>query len=193
MRRLMMIGLILFLASCKSKKLTADSPERFTIENLAKVSSPEELRNIFPNVEMEEGTDMFEEGTVERPYTVLYPGSPNEVLITWNNSSQDEIHSIRVENSGDWKSKTGISIGTPYKALVEMNGPVNVYGFGWDYSGAVDWNNGKLADTNIRVFLAPKGTPPNKFYGDSVIEATEEEIKALDLSVQAILFQKPGT
>ena len=193
MRRVLMIGLILLLASCKSKKLTADSPERFTIENLAKVSSAKELRNIFPNAEMEEGTDMFEEGTVERAYTVLYPGTANEVLITWNDDSRSKIHSIRVENSGNWKSKTGISIGTPYEVLVEMNGPIKVYGFGWDYSGAVDWNNGKLADTNIRVFLAPRETPPNKFYGDSVIEATDEEIEALDLSVQAILFQKPGT
>ena len=72
-----------------------------------------------------------------------------------------------------------------------MNGPIKFYGFGWDYSGAVDWSNGKFADSDIRVFLAPKGTPPNKFYGDGVIEATEEEIAALELSVQAIMFQKP--
>lgn len=191
MRRLMTIGLILLLVSCKSRKLTADSPERFTIENLAKVTSAEQLESIFPDAQIEEGTDMFEEGTVERAYSVLYPGTPNEVLVTWTDNSRNQIHSIRVGNSGKWRSKTGIKIGTPYEDLVRMNGPIKVYGFGWDYSGAVDWNDGKFADTDIRVFLAPKGTPPNKFYGDSVIEATEEEIKALDLSVQAILFQKP--
>ena len=186
-----MLGLILVLVSCKSKKLTADSPQRFVIENLAEISSAEDLREIYPNAEIEEGTDIFEEGTVERAFSILYPNTENEVLITWSDKMRNEIHSIRVENAGNWKSKVGISVGTPYKALVEMNGPIKFYGFGWDYSGAVDWNNGKFADSDIRVFLAPAGTPPNKFYGDSVIEATEEEIAALDLSVQAILFQKP--
>jgi len=188
-----MLGLILFVVSCKSKKLTADSSDRYTIENLAKVSSTEELRRIFPDADMQEGTDLFEEGTVEKAYTILYPGSTNEVLITWSDNSRRNIQGIRVENEGIWKSKTGISIGTPYETLVEMNGPIKFYGFGWDYSGAVDWNNGKLADTNIRVFLAPRETPPSKYYGDGIIEATEEEIEALDLSVQAILFQKPGS
>lgn len=186
-----MLGLILVLASCKSKKITAESPQRFVIENLANISSAEELKKIYPNAQIKEGTDMFEEGTVERAYSILFPNTENEVLITWADKMRSEIHSIRVENAGDWKSRSGISIGTPYKALVEMNGPIKFYGFGWDYSGAVDWNNGKFADSNIRVFLAPASTPPNKFYGDGVIEATEEEIEALDLSVQAILFQKP--
>lgn len=188
----MLLGIVLFLVSCKSRKLTADSPDRFTVENLAKVSSSEELRSLFPDAEAEEGTDMFEEGTVEKAYTVLYPGTENEVLITWSDNSRREVEGIRVENSGNWKSKTGISVGTPYKALVEMNGPLRVYGFGWDYSGAVDWNNGRFADTNIRVFLAPGNTPPDKFYGDQVIDATEEEIEAMDLKVQTILFQKPA-
>ena len=190
MRKLLMLGLILVFASCKSKKLTADSPQRFVIENLAKISSAQDLKEIYPNAEIEEGTDVFEEGTVERAFTVLYPNTENEVLITWSDQMRTEIHSIRVENPGNWKTRSGISIGTPDQALVEMNGPIKFYGFGWDYSGAVDWNNGKFADSDIRVFLAPAGTPPNKFYGDSVIEASEEEIAALDLSVQAILFQK---
>lgn len=191
MRKLLLLALILTFVSCKSKKLTADSPQRFVIENLAQISSAEDLRRIYPNAEMKEGSDLFEEGTVERAYTILYPDTGNEVLITWKDQGRTEIHSIRVENEGDWRSRAGIEIGTPYKTLVEMNGPIKFYGFGWDYSGAVDWNNGKFADSDIRVFLAPKGTPPNKFYGDGVIEATEEEIAALKLSVQAIMFQKP--
>lgn len=185
-----MLALILTFASCKSRKLTADSPQRFIIENLAEISSSQELDRIYPNSRKQEGTDLFEEGTVERAYSVLYPDTPNQILITWSNPNRSQIHSIRVEQPGDWKSKAGIRIGTTYEELVKMNGPLKFYGFGWDYSGAVDWDNGKFADTDIRVFLAPKNTPPNKFYGDGVIEASEEEIEALNLSVQAIMFQK---
>lgn len=192
MRKILMIGLVLIMASCKSKKLTTDSSQRFVIENLAGVNSSEDLKRIYPNSNLEEGTDLFEEGTVERAYTLLFPGGANEALITWEDDSRTRIHSVRVGNPGEWKSNTGIRIGTPYAELIELNGPVKVYGFGWDYSGAVDWNHGKLADTNIRVFLAPKDTPPTKYYGDNVIEATSEELDSLNLSVQGILFQKSG-
>ena len=191
MRKLLLLALILSFASCKSRKLTADSPQRFVLEDLAKISSSQDLNRIYPNANKKEGTDLFEEGTVERAYTILFPDTPNEILITWNDPNRSTIHSLRVEEPGDWKSRKGIRIGTTYEELVKMNGPLKFYGFGWDYSGAVDWNNGKFSDTNIRVFLAPKNTPPNKFYGDRIIEASEEEIDALDLSVQAIMYQKP--
>lgn len=191
MRKLLILVTILFLASCKSKKISADSTNKFVIENLAEVVSGEALKTLFPNAEISEGTSLFEEATVERAYTILFPDTPNEALLTWKDANRTELHNIRVENGGDWKSETGIEIGSTLEELQRINGKeVKFYGFGWDYSGAVDWNGGKLANTNIRVFLAPEDTPPNKFYGDHVIEATEEEIEALDLKVHTILYQE---
>lgn len=190
MRKIVMIGLLLIFASCKSKKLTADSPQRFVIENLAGVSSAEKMRDLYPNAKMEEGVDLFEEATVERAFTVLFPDTENRALITWSDKNRSQVHAIRVEDKGNWRTEEGIKIGTTYEELERLNGPFDFYGFGWDYSGAVNWKGGKLADSNIRVFLIPKGTPPNKFYGDRVIEPTEENLKELNLSVGAILYQK---
>lgn len=187
---LLFIMSVIVLAGCKSRKITADSSNRFVIENLAAIASEENLERIYPEATIEEGTDIFEEGIVMRPYSILYPGTPDEAILTWNNNERTNLHRIRLENDGRWQTSHGIEIGTTYRELIEINGgPIEFYGFGWDYSGAVDWNDGKLSDSNIRVFLEPGETPPNKFYGDQIIQASEEEIDALNLSVQAILYQ----
>lgn len=192
MKKILFLLLIICIASCKSRKLTADSEEKFIIENIAPLSA-EKLKQIFPNAEIEEGTAMFEEGTVERNYTTLFPNSENELLVTWQDVGKEEIHNIRTDKNGRWKSKTGIEIGTTYSELVKINkDSVHFYGFGWDYSGAVDYNGGKLEDTNLRVFLSPTTEPADKFYGDRIISATPEEIENLNLEVSTIIYQNPN-
>ena len=77
-----------------------------------------------------------------------------------------------------------------FDELTKINGKeVKFYGFGWDYSGAVDWNGGKLEDSNIRVFLNPEGEVADKFYGDRMIDASPEEIEALNLKVSTIMYR----
>lgn len=190
MRKFLLVILPLLLLSCKSRQLAPGSSNKFIIENLAQVGSAAELERIYPEASIEEGIDAFDEGLIRRPYTILFPGTEDEVLVTWNNDERTKIHHIHVEKNGRWQTSHGIEIGTTYDELLQINGPIAFYGFGWDYSGAVDWEDGRLSGSNIRVFLAPKNTPPDKFYGDRIIEATEEEIEALQLSVQAILYQK---
>ena len=83
----------------------------------------------------------------------------------------------------------GIGVGTSYAELVERNGkPIKVYGFGWDYSGAVDWNGGNLQNSNLRVFLKPAIEPKPKFYTDGIIEPTQGEMDELDLRVGNIIY-----
>lgn len=191
MRNFLIVGLFFVIAGCKSSMITANSPEKYIIENLAEIASEENLNKIYPEAEIVQGASVFEEGTVERAYTILYPDTPNEVLITWKDENRNNLHRIKVDENGSWKSKNGINIGTTYAELVDLNnGPISFYGFGWDYSGAVDWENGAMADSKIRVFLAPKNDPPNKFYGDGKILASEEEVEELELSVKTIMYQE---
>src|SRR5690606_6618208 len=129
----------------------------------------------------------FEEGTIERAYSILYQNTPNELMVVWQN---DKVYTVMVSKKGNWKSKTGITIGMTYEELLRLNKkPVLIYGFGWDYSGAVDWNGGKMEKTGLQVFLSPTGKIPEKFYGDQIINPTEEELKVLDLEVGNILYQ----
>jgi len=177
------------MAACNSaKKGTSGSTYKYTVENLERMNS-EDLTQNFPDANIAEGTDMFEEGTEERPYTILYPETADELHITWQDKNRTKIHDLRFSEAGKWKSETGIDIETTYDELNKMNGKkISFYGFGWDYSGAVDWNGGKLEKSGLRVFLTPGNKPANKFYGDKIIDATPEEIEALDLKVGSIVI-----
>lgn len=191
MRKIIIVGLIFILVGCKSRKITGDSSEKFIIENLAAIAEAGNLDEVYTDALVAQGTDLMQEGNSERPFSVLFPETDKEILITWEDQSQTEVYRIMVSKKGTWRSETGIEVGTPYDKLVEINGrPISVYGFGWDYSGAVTWNGGKLKNSDIRVFLAPKGDAPNKFYGDSIIEPTEEEIDSLALTVHTIIYQE---
>lgn len=177
------------VVACNSaKKGTSSSTAKYTVENLGRMDAQDIERN-YPDANIEEGVDMFEEGTDKRPFSILYPGTENELHITWQDKGRNEIHDLRYSTKGKWKSETGVDIGTSYEELNKMNGKkILFYGFGWDYSGAVDWNGGKLEKSGLRVFLSPGNKAPNKFYGDKIIEATPEEIEALDLEVGAIMI-----
>lgn len=188
MRKIILIVAVLFMASCNSaKKGTSGTTAKYTVENLEKMNG-QELEKAYPGANIEEGRDLFKEGTEERPYSILYPGTENELHITWQDNKRTRIHEIRYSGEGKWKSETGIGIGTTYEQLNKMNAKkISFYGFGWDYSGAVDWNGGKFEKSGLRVFLKPGNNLPNKFYGDKLIDASPEEIEALDLRVGSIV------
>lgn len=190
MKKLLILLLVIFILGCKSRKLTADSSEKFKLENLAQVISDNKLENIYPGAEISEGIDFFEEGTVERAYSILYPNTDDELLIIWKDKSRNVPHQLYVSRAGRWRTQEGIEVGTSYEDLVKINeGAIDFYGFGWDYSGAVDWKDGKMKDSNVRIFLAPASAPPNSFYGDHIIEADPRDIINLDLRVRAIVLQ----
>ncbi len=190
MRKFFYLSAILLIVACNSYKNTATSTSKqLFVEDLLEMNALT-LKTTFPNEVIIEDVGLFEEGTEERAYTVISPNTPDELHITWKDKDRTQIEDIRMDSNGKWKSKTAIKIGSTYDELTEMNQkPISFYGFGWDYSGATLWNEGKLEKSNVHVFLAPEKEPKNKFYGDKIVNATPEEIKELDLKVKAILFK----
>jgi len=184
-----LLALISIVACNSSKKVATASSNTFYVEDLLKLNS-DELKKIFPAETIKEDVGMFEEGTEERAYTVISPNTPDELHITWKDKKRTQIEDIRMDSNGKWKSKSNIKIGTTYDELTQMNKkPISFYGFGWDYSGAVLWNDGKLENSPVHVFLAPETEPSNKFYGDQIINTTPKEIETLNLKVKAILLK----
>ncbi len=194
MKKIILLIVILGLASCKSGNKTTQTvaesnKDRFVIENLTKFNA-EELKQSFPEANIKEDIGMFEEATEERAYSILFPGTPDELHITWDDKARTRINDIRFSEAGNWKSASGIRIGTTYEELNELNSkPISFYGFGWDYSGAVMWNDGKFENSKLRIFLEPGSSPAGKFYGDQIINATPEEIAALNLKVHTIIYK----
>lgn len=190
MKRLTILVLLIGVISCKSTKSTNTSTEDpFLVENLAAYNI-DEIKQKHPDANIKEDVGMFEEGTEEYPYCILYPNTPDELHITWANEKRTKINDIRFTEAGKWKSREGIKPGTTYDELNKLNEKqISFYGFGWDYSGAVVWNEGRLENSNLRVFLAPGNGPENRFYGDYIIDATEEEIQNLNLKVQTVIYK----
>ncbi|MGY5850724.1 hypothetical protein [Salegentibacter sp. F14] len=189
MKKILVVISLLTLIACGSTKNTV-SKDKFVIENLQNYSS-QALKSEYPDANLKEDVGMFEEGTVERAYSILYPDTPNELHITWKDEDRTEVHDIRFDADGKWKSSEGIRIGTTYDELNRLNEKeISFYGFGWDYSGAVMWNDGELENSGLRVFLAPQNEAGNEFYGDRLIKASPEKIEALDLKVETIILIK---
>ncbi len=190
MKKTLLLIIILGVVSCKGSKKTTTSPvDLFVVENLAGMNA-EDIKKIYSDTNIIEDIGVFEEGTEERPYTTLYSGTADEIEITWADDARTKVYDIRVTEGGRWRSNTGIKIGTTYEELNRINEKeISFYGFGWDYSGAVMWNDGKLEETRIFVFLEPKTSIPGNFYGDHIIKATPEEIAALGLRVSTILYK----
>ncbi|MDT0644123.1 hypothetical protein RM553_14900 [Zunongwangia sp. F363] len=133
---------------------------------------------------------MYDEGTKRRPYTILYPETSDELVITWKRDDSG-VYDIRFSEDGKWKTASGIKVGTTYDELTNLNGkPVSFYGFGWDYSGAVVWNGGKLENSHLNIFLGPENEPADRFYGDEIVKASPQEIKDMNLKVQAVVLKK---
>lgn len=188
MKKLILIIIAFNLIACGSARKKASAEDKFVIENLRNYSA-EDLSKQFSEAAVYEDTGLFEEGTVERAYSILYPDTPNELHITWGDEARTKIYDIRFSENGDWRSAEGIKIGTTYEELNRLNGQkISFYGFGWDYGGAVLWNDGKLEDSGLQVFLTPANEPEDKFYVDRIIEASEGEIEALDLRVETIML-----
>jgi hypothetical protein len=188
MKRISLIITVLTLVACGSSNKKVVSNDKFVVENLTNYDA-EELKSNYPDANIYEDSGMFDEGTVERAYSVMYPDTPNELHITWKEDEREEIFDIRFSENGKWKSAEGIKIGTTYEALNKLNEKeISFYGFGWDYGGAVMWNDGKFEKSNLRIFLAPEGEVDNKFYGDRIVKATPEEIEALNLKVTSIML-----
>ena len=195
MKKLILLIVIVGIVSCKSTKAPTPPVEEspaavsFFIEDLSTMNA-KEIKSVYVDAKPVEDTGMFDEGTEERAYTILYPESPDEIHITWEDADKTQIHDIRFSESGKWRSRTGIVIGTPYEELNKLNErEISFYGFGWDYSGAVDWNDGKLENSDLFVFLEARNIP-GKFYGDHIIKATPEEIKYMDLRVKTIMYKR---
>jgi HAMP domain-containing protein len=82
MRKILFLTLVISLAACKSRKPVSSS-EKYELENLAHVISKGDLQKTFPDAQIAEGVDLFEEGTVERAYTLLYPDTKDELLLMY--------------------------------------------------------------------------------------------------------------
>lgn len=141
----------------------------FLLDSLLKFDSEAELTEVFGN-NVKRSTGHYPEGLGEYQNTLLYPGTENQVEFVWIDDSVNFTGLAFIEVGGektDWKTIEGITLGTDLKVLEKMNQKAFIfYGFGWDYSGMVNWDGGHLNERKVFVSLAyPGESIPPEFEG----------------------------
>jgi hypothetical protein len=141
-------------------KFEADSiTGEFPLDSLLEFDSEEALQKAFgKNVKRSIG--YMPEGMGTYPNTLLFSGTEKEVEFIWNDTINfSQIQSIQVyKQDSPWKTMEGIKMGTTLKELEKINDKWFVFsGFGWDYAGGVNWNDGEMAKRNVFVNLALEG------------------------------------
>lgn len=138
---------------------TAAKPD-FTLDKLLSFQSEADLIKTY-GADVKRSTGYYPEGMGEYQNTLLFPDTKNQVEFVWQDDSVSFSGLSYIHISGeatDWKTKEGITLGTTMKDLEKLNQKSFIFsGFGWDYSGATDWDNGHLQERKIFVNLAYPG------------------------------------
>lgn len=139
------------------------------------------------------------EGAEYYNVSVVYPDTPNQLIIFWQNNRYDGVpQSVSVRQAGTaWTTVYGITVGTSLEELNRINGqPFTIRGFGWDYGGYVTaWNDGTLAAVQgITLRLRPAMKLPQDFYGDGVkVDSSDNRIlpDAVRVGDFSVMLKKP--
>ncbi|HWR28652.1 MAG TPA: hypothetical protein VN631_02360, partial [Negativicutes bacterium] len=134
-------------------------------------SSIDDLVRLFGLENVRQQTVYGAEGTEKYETSVIFPETPNQVIVFWQDNQYGTVpSSVSIRQQGSaWKTVQGIQIGTTLAELNAINGrPFSFFGFGWDYGGSVhvQWNGGTMA--SIRgLFLVLRETRdlPRQYYG----------------------------
>ena len=145
-------------------------------------SSIADLVRIFGTNNVEQRTVYGAEGTEKFEASLIFPGTPNELIVFWQGNKYGTVpSSVSIRRQGsEWKTVQGIQIGTSLAELNAINRrPFSFYGFGWDYGGSipVKWNGGTISSVK-GLFLVLRETRdlPRQYYGDKKLSSDMEEL-----------------
>ncbi len=116
--------------------------------------------------------------------TVIFPGTSNEIEVVW--TEDDKLESVRIKNSGQWRTKEGVRVGISLAELNDINGkPFFFLGFDWDMGGGLDnWNHGALPGA-LRVVLETK-KDTSKISGDTSFRSDSPDALEAEIYVAEI-------
>lgn len=135
--------------------VSSNGKHSFPLDSLLTFNSEEQLKLAFGG-DVTRSIGYVPEGMGQYPNTLLFAGTRNEVEFIWGDTTQfTDLLEVNVFNeNSDWATPEGITMGTALKELEQFNKkPFKYYGFGWDYSGTVNWLEGHLFERGIFVCL----------------------------------------
>lgn len=163
----------------------------FTLEKIAEFANNGTLSAEFPDSEIKTEITNINEGMDSVKVIWLNRNSENEVRIDFQPKDSTKVFRVTVEGKeSNFHSETGVKLGMTIDELNSTNRkPVDFYGFGWDFGGAVKFNNGRLETTKIRAYLKTDKKYGNQFLGDTPHTFEEAKAAKLELYVAKLIFE----
>jgi len=157
---------------------------------IGKKTSEDELIRIYGISEVGRST-VKAPGKGDQPCSVVFPGSKDELRITWEDEDRTRVEAVYILRSGSsWFTPQGLRHGLDLAELTKVNqAPLSFYGLDWTYAGTVnDWKSGRLAPyrKQFYVMLAPRNAPRallEQFRGDELFSSNHPKVEGLNLYV----------
>jgi hypothetical protein len=144
------------------------------------------LRTLFPRATIRDQPIDIGEG-ICTDGTRVYAGTPDELDVAWQDAGRDRVAFVRAAtHGGRWITPRGVRVGATLRALEGIAGRVLTFaGFGWDYGGGMDWQEGP---GSLRVVLTI--APPEQqdgadaaIFGDRLVQSDDPAIRRLRIVV----------
>ncbi|MDH3246123.1 MAG: SH3 domain-containing protein [Saprospiraceae bacterium] len=124
--------------------------------------------------------------------TVVYPSSPRELLLLWEQQDYVNLAEIRFEHPrSPWKTSQGLAIGSSLRQIENLNGEsFLISGFGWDYGGTtLDWRRGAISESVVLIFEEPERVH-STLVGDHAVSSNDKHLSRSNPKVKQmrILF-----
>lgn len=199
MKKILFAATILSIViACSNKKETPDTTSTqlndFILDSLLRFDSEAELISKFGKDNVNRDTAWYPEGMGQYMISVLYPGTNNEVEFTWKDSvAYTGLQELALhQDSSEW-STHGVRVGTTLEELIRLNKKDFTFsGFGWDYGGAVFWNEGgDLAELMITLDISNYDMPQNEqdsLLGDQSVSSKSPIARKSNPVVREILL-----
>ena len=170
---------------------TLQEEETITIEKIAEMASNGKLSSKFSDSEMQKEIASINEGMDSVKVIWLNRNSKDAVRIDFQPKDSTKVFRVTVEGKENkFHSEKGVELGMTIDELNSANRkPVDFYGFNWDFSGAVKFNNGQLENEKIRVYVKTDKKYGNQFIGDTPHTFEEAKAAKLELYVGKIIFE----
>lgn len=130
--------------------------------------------------------------------THLFKGTQDALAIQWKDPQlRTQIKAVHIlGKEGKWHSYEGLQAGLSLLDLTKVNkGPVNFFGFNWEYGGVIDSYHSGVLNKQKKFFyivLGPRkrsvAQPYMKgFSGNKLFSSTTEGVNKLDLVVNSLV------